>query len=354
MFLCVKVDSITKQLILRRYLEMASADLNPKVGSDYIQLRCIYCTDTDRKATLKLSDRNNWFYICWKASCPCSGKGIAAEKWLKKHNFILYKDFLTKLKACEESDDKKKEEELNKLKIEAEKKIAEARQKEIEERKRKIEQDKKEVVNFYPISNGTPTCQKAIEYCERRRIPQDIWSKFYVCDLGKYANRMIIPFYTRKGICSFQGRTLVNDDIKYLTMMGQTALYNYDFLDKTKPVIVLEGPIDSMFIENATATCGAGSSENLDEKLEKLNCYYLLDNDKAGILKSIELLKEKKYVFIWKKFLKDYNVNATCVKDINDVYLKLERTTKFTFDELQEYFTNSENRFRHNYIEYYC
>jgi hypothetical protein len=93
-----------------------------------------------------------------------------------------------------------------------------------------------------------------------------------------------------------------------------------------------------MFIENATATCGAGSSGNLDSQLVGLNCFYLFDNDEAGNKKAGQKVREGKSVFIWSKFLNDYGL--TDVKDINDVIIKLNKKDKFKFEELRPYFTN--------------
>jgi uncharacterized protein YuzE len=71
-----------------------------------------------------------------------------------------------------------------------------------------------------------------------------------------------------------------------------------------------------MFLENAIAVLGVKFSEQVEEELNKLNCFYIWDNDKTGKIKAIEYLRERKFVFNWKKFLKD-NDAKNC-KDIND------------------------------------
>ena len=67
--------------------------------------------------------------------------------------------------------------------------------------------------------------------------------------------------------------------------------------------MVLEGPIDSMFVENSTATVGAGSSSELNNELKGYKVYWIYDNDAAGIKAQVRKLEKKKNVFLWKKIL---------------------------------------------------
>lgn len=72
--------------------------------------------------------------------------------------------------------------------------------------------------------------------------------------------RLIIPFYDELGVLQcIQGRTLGDSkhSIKYLTVKRteeSKKIYGLHTLDKTKPVVVVEGPIDSMFLPNCLAT----------------------------------------------------------------------------------------------------
>ena len=56
-------------------------------------------------------------------------------------------------------------------------------------------------------------------------------------------------------------------------------------------------------------------------------------------------MRAHKNVFIWNKFLNDYGINPKEVKDINDVIVKLKKVDKFTFTDLQNYFTNITDEF---------
>ena len=77
------------------------------------------------------------------------------------------------------------------------------------------------------------------------------------------------------------------------------------------------------------------------EQIKDLKKYYLLDNDKEGMKNSVKLLENGEYVFNWKKFLRDKQVeNPQKIKDVND-YVLQSGIEKFTFEDLKEYFTNS-------------
>jgi hypothetical protein len=78
--------------------------------------------------------------------------------------------------------------------------------------------------------------------------------------------------------------------------------------------------------------------DKVKEELEKLNCFYIWDNDKDGKKKSIQFLQESKFVFNWKKFLQDAKIFKE-VKDVNDLVL-LSGINKFRYDMIKEYFTN--------------
>ena len=295
------------------------------------------------KGSIFFANTNRLCYICWRASCPCS-KAILATKWLQKVDPALYQDYKNDIALQEgrSSEDKialQKQIEKENEQILLQQKI---------ELAKKRQQDDQETKKFVSIHDKSELANIAIEYCKKRHIPEEIYNKFYICHDGKYHDRLIIPFYTKDNhIEYFQGRTLKNLEPKYMNRCSaETHLYNRDFIDKSKPVFVLEGPIDSLFIENAVATCGAGSSAMLDKEIAEFpQVYYILDNDAAGNKKAGKLVRQHKNVFLWAKFLKDMGIGLKDVKDINDVMLKTNRISQFTYKDLKEYFTNITDEF---------
>ena len=107
--------------------------------------------------------------------------------------------------------------------------------------------------------------------------------------------------------------------------------------------MVVEGPIDSMFLQNSLATLGLKGSKETTDFLQSLDSYYIFDCDKPGFEEAAKYIADGYSVFNWELFLKDHNVKLPPggKLDINDVYIKLKRKSKFTFEELEKYFTNS-------------
>lgn len=332
-----EIDEITKSYILLPFIEQAVCGIRHKrSGVDEILVPCPFCGEKRLKGTIFRANTGRICYRCWKANCECHEHAVVAEKWLKTTDIGIFNNYIAELKKELVGPAKEKlRERAAKARIEAEKKAE-------EERQARIKADLEATKFFKPISKPGKWQKAALLFCKKRMIPVDIAKRFYYADEGKYEGRVIIPFWNKNNkIEFFQGRDLRPDsEIRYMSKVGSTALYNWDFLDKTKPVIVLEGPIDSMFVENATATVGAGSSGLLDSKLDELSSvYYLYDSDEAGIKAGGLKVREHKYAFMWTKFKNDYAL-PDHIKDMNDAYMHLHRTTKFTFEELQPFFTN--------------
>jgi hypothetical protein len=106
------------------------------------------------------------------------------------------------------------------------------------------------------------------------------------------------------------------------------------------PVTVFEGPMDSMFMKNSIALCTVGRDTMKLDAIESVR--YMLDNDDAGLKKTIEKLKRGKTVFMWSKFLKDKKIDKYNIKDLNDlVKVCYNNKIKLRLSELENYFTNN-------------
>lgn len=340
------LDDTVRNFIIEKYLRQAVVTKRHKNnGPNEILTECIYCGEKRPKGTLFKSNTGRWCYICWKANCECSSKAIIADKWLKKADPSLYQSYVN------EVNQEVSESYVTEVKKEAKESAKRAEVEQQKELQEKMKNDLEAARHFKKISVKGRNQQLAIDFCKKRHIPKAIYSGFYYADEGKYKNRVIIPFRNKENkIVFFQGRALDNNDVKYLSKIGNTALYNIDFRDKNKPLIITEGPIDSMFIENSTATVGAGSSKQIDEQLSEFKRYWLYDNDEAGERKSKEKLAEHEYVFMWKKYLLANNLTNMKIKDINDLVIATNMTDKYTYDMFANYFTNNELEFNaYNY-----
>lgn len=332
------MEFITDNSTLWRYCVYAADTINGAVNTgSTIKMKCNVCGDgksgKKRGHIIYDKSRNLIYYKCFNyGDCEAAEKAWPVTRWLKSYFPLFYKQYIKELLETHGKSKNKKD-----------KPIAKAKVKLTEEEKLLLAEEKENTKHFSPIlKSGTSLSAKAIEVCMDRKIPKDIWNKFFVCNDGIYKGRMIIPFYDEnKKIYYYQARDLIGRIPKYLNRkLGRDdALYNWFNIDKTKPVMITEGPIDSMFLDNSIATLGLSFTNKVQAKLDSINAYYLLDNDNAGYKKSIELIKEKKYVFLWKKFLKDKCIPDK-YKDINDVFIYLKKEEKFNFEELSKYFSN--------------
>ena len=248
--------------------------------------------------------------------------------WMKEFYPAYYKDYYSELLRTKEHNQKP----LPKIK----------------NPKVKNKSPEKEYTKYFvPIlKKNTEIFERAINLCVNRHIPTEIWQKWFVATDGRFKNRLIIPFFDKNNkIYFYQGRSLFeNMTPKYLSRAGEyISVYNYYMVDKNKPVQVVEGPIDSIFLENSIAVTGVKID---DERLKEFpNKRFLIDYDGEGDSnktkkKVIELLTRGEYVFNWKKFMKVYKIPNKNKWDINEVILYLNKD-KFTYDELKPFFTNS-------------
>ena len=192
----------------------------------------------------------------------------------------------------------------------------------------------------------------AKEYLEKRKIDP---TQFYFTNkfkawvntqkqtfdtIGRDESRIIIPLYdTERNLIGFQGRSLVPNSVKYITVMLKEEapkVYGMDRIDTEKSVYVVEGPFDSTFIDNSIALCGS------DGDLEYLKAYdliYAYDNEPRNkeIVSRIErCIGDNKRVVIWPRGIEQKDINDMVlaghkVMDILDsnVYSGLEAKVQF-------------------------
>ena len=169
----------------------------------------------------------------------------------------------------------------------------------------------------------------AREYLEKRKLDA---TKFYYAakfkewtntqkqtfdTIGRDESRIIIPLYdTDKTLIGFQGRSLVPNSVKYITVMlneDAPKIYGLDQVDSQKPIYIIEGPFDATLVENAVAMCGS------DIDLGTFgwsNCVYVYDNEPRNreiVNRISKTIDRKDKVVIWPTTIEE--------KDINDMVL---------------------------------
>ena len=183
-------------------------------------------------------------------------------------------------------------------------------------------------------------------FVESRQIPSKVhYELFYTPKFFEWVNkiipnkfpslkgdhpRLVIPFLDENNkMFAFQGRAFGNEIPKYITITldpDKNKIYGLNRLDTTKPILVVEGPIDSLFLDNCIAVGGADFT-----RLKKDNTTIIFDNERRNyeVLKQIEKTINLGYnIVLWPDDIKE--------KDINDMIISGK-----TKDELQTIIKNN-------------
>jgi DNA primase len=195
-----------------------------------------------------------------------------------------------------------------------------------------------------PSLDSLPEAHFAKKYVQQRRIPEAFYSQLYFAQdfaafiqnlgiekdgLHKDDKRLVIPFYDQeKNLIAIQGRALGESKLRYITLKlhdDNHKFFGLDRIDEEKMIYVVEGPIDSMFIDNAVATADS-NLESITSIYDKSKITLIFDNEPRNkeIIKKIDDAIEKHYnVVIWPEMIDS--------KDINDMVLD-----GFSPDEIQD------------------
>jgi len=144
--------------------------------------------------------------------------------------------------------------------------------------------------------------------------------KFSAESMAHDEGRLLIPFLgADKSVHAFQGRSLRrSSSVKYITIVLNDSvpkLFGLDTVRTDRTIFVLEGPIDSMFINNSIATAG-GDLVSAVGTFEKSNLVIVYDNEprsKETIKKLDKAIMNGYSVCIWPENFEH--------KDINDAVL---------------------------------
>ena len=189
----------------------------------------------------------------------------------------------------------------------------------------------KGLTNFSQIEDTHP----AKKYLINRKIPSQFYDKLYYCDkFQSYVNRLrpgtfdklnkiyehprlIIPFYDVDGeVFAIQGRAFGKETPKYLTLKfdeNKQKIYGLERVNLQNRLYIVEGPIDSLFIDNCLAAAGA----DLQLPVEKKDVVFIFDNEprnKEIIDRMYRAIEQDYELVIWPEGQKE--------KDINDMIMQ--------------------------------
>jgi transcription elongation factor Elf1 len=201
----------------------------------------------------------------------------------------------------------------------------------------------KERIQLESIIN-LPEAHFAKRYVESRKIPLAFKSQLYFAPdfaafvqtlgiekngLQKNDHRLVIPFFDeKKNLVAVQGRALGESKLRYITIKlhdDNQKVYGLDRINQDKMIYVVEGPIDSMFLDNAVATADA-NLESITKVFDKSKVTLIFDNEPRNkqIVEKINLAIDNHFnVVVWPEFIDS--------KDINEMVLD-----GFSPDEIQD------------------
>ena len=185
----------------------------------------------------------------------------------------------------------------------------------------------------------------ALSYVKNRKIPKEHWDKLYLADkFYEWSNsifpekfksinidypRLVIPFFDKSGeIFAYQGRAFGKEEPRYITLKivsEKEKIYGLERINYDSHVYVVEGPLDSLFMDNCIAV--AGADLNLLE-LNPNSTTVIYDNEprnKHTVERMFKSVDKNYHVVVWPQDLKQ--------KDINDMYLSGIEDVKSFIDE---------------------
>jgi len=296
-----------------QYLHSVSYKLDrfKKKSQNLYNFRCVYCGDSQKKKTKARAYvyriKNDMFYKCHNC-----GKGTTLGKLLEYVDPTLYKNYvLEKYKSGNTHSTKQPDFDFKPVKFD--------------------DKNLKGLIKFKDLPKNHP----ALDFIKNRKLNDHI-DRFYFCHkfmtwvntlipnkfpvIKEDHPRVVIPFYDMEGkVFAFQGRAFGKEEPKYITIKlddSKRRIYGLDKLNVNKKIFIVEGPIDSMFINNAIAVAGS----DLEMKQLKNKATYIFDNEPRSveIIKKMEKLINNNYnVFIWPKNIKTKDINDLIISGIS-------------------------------------
>ena len=318
-----------------KFVNLISTQLQQfkKKGDFLWNFRCPYCGDSQKSRTkargFVYRKKNDLFYKCHNC-----GVGTTLSNLIKYIDSKIHKDYIF--------ERYKKGVKTNNPEPEFKFDVPVFRKKDVFE-------------NLKSISDLS-TDHPARRCIQKRLIPYKAFSDLYLCEsFYKFTNnlipnkfpsldadhpRLLIPFRDEQGkVFAYQGRAFGNEQPKYITikLKDKDKIFGLDRVDKSKHVYVVEGPLDSLFLDNCIAVAGANFDKPLmieGRLIENSEVTVIFDNEPRNkeICKEIEkTIDIGRNVCLWP----EHNPH----KDINDMIMN--GYTKYDIEDQIKQFTFS-------------
>jgi len=278
-----------------------------------INFRCPICGDSQKsrsKARGWLLERDNKFsYYCHNCHASHSFKNF-----LKMQDPLLYNDYIAEKFVANTTNTSSNEISPDQFKTENPK---------FKTNPLKNIQKISQLKHDHPVK----------KYIQQRKIPPQHHYRLYYAqkfktwintiipnkfeNVGKDEPRLIIPFVDENGHCfGVSARGFNPNGIRYITIMfeDRQKIFGLDKVNFNEPYYIVEGAIDSMFLENAIAMNGAEGTTRDIQNIE--NGVFVFDAEPRNkeIHKRMEKTIKSGYkICIWP--------NDVPGKDINEIFL---------------------------------
>ena len=237
-----------------------------------VNCRCPICGDSQKsqsKARGWILERSHELTVFYCHNCNASHN---LRYFLKVVDPMLYNDYVAE-HGLEKLSNKKEEKKL-------------------EFKVPKFRKTGSPLLKIKKISQLMPD-HKARVYIESRKIPNSKHYKLYYApkfvewvnslipgklDMKEHS-RLILPFIDEKNeVFGFQGRAFSSSELRYITIMldeSRDKIFGLNDLTPTKKYSIVEGPIDSLFLDNCIAMAGA----SFNDLPNKENATVVYDNE---------------------------------------------------------------------------
>ena len=301
-----------------------------KKKSDYLyNFRCPYCGDSQKSKTKARAYlyrvKNDMFFKCHNCS-----EGHSLSNFLKYLDPKKYEEYLLeRYKGSAPSTAKPEFDDF----------VPHFEEKDFLKGLTKVS----ELAEDHPVS----------QYVQKRKIPKEYYDKLFIsntfmafvneCKPNTFPHtrgehpRLIIPFYDVQGKAfAFQGRAFGNEQPKYLTIKldeSKQKVYGLDTVNLQDQIYIVEGPIDSMFIDNCLAAGGADLT--LQTPVEQVT--YVFDNEprnKEIVNRMYDVIDKGYNVVVWPEDLQLKDVNDLIISGMTKIQVK-NLISKHTYSGLQ-------------------
>jgi len=200
--------------------------------------------------------------------------------------------------------------------------------------------------NILDSLDTLPHNHEAVEFCTKRKIPYEKFKQIYFIENiknivqlnDKYKEsikgeepRLVLPFYDDNGqLSGVTCRALRGEALRYITVKVKEdapLIFGINEVNKSNLIYVVEGPIDSLFLNNSIAVSGTGFNKLQNINIDKEKLVVVIDNQPRNkeVCKVLDSVIARGYsVVIWPQNIEEKDINEMVLagKDIKSIIAK--------------------------------